>query len=79
LVEQLWSGLSNELFDTLRRYTAFQVVGGWANTGFSLVDQNLVPFQTAYPLLIFMVWLALAGNTAFVSALVLDFPIYDQN
>jgi len=46
-------------------YTAFQVVGAWANTGFSLVDQNLVPFQTAYPLLIFMVWLALAGNTGF--------------
>ncbi|KAF8470908.1 TrkH-domain-containing protein, partial [Russula ochroleuca] len=50
-------------------YTAFQVVGGWANTGFSLVDQNLVPFQTAYPLLISMVWLPLAGNTGFVSAL----------
>jgi hypothetical protein len=59
--------------DTLCRYTAFQVVGGWANTGFSLVDQNLVPFQTAYPLLISMVWLPLAGNTGFVSALVLDF------
>jgi Trk-type K+ transport system membrane component len=56
--------------DTPRRYTAFQVVGAWANTGFSLVDQNLVPFQTAYPLLIFEMWLALAGNTAFVSALV---------
>jgi len=36
-------------------------------------DQNLVPFQTAYPLLLCMVWLALAGNTGFVSALVLDF------
>ena len=57
--------------DIPRRYTTFQVVGAWANTGFSLVDQNLVPFQTAYPLLIFMVWLALAGNTGFVSPLVL--------
>lgn len=46
-------------------FSAFQVVGAWANTGFSLVDQNLVPFQTAYPLLMFMVWLALAGNTGF--------------
>ncbi|KAI9442969.1 TrkH-domain-containing protein [Lactarius indigo] len=46
-------------------FSAFQVVGAWANTGFSLVDQNLIPFQTAYPLLIFMVWLALAGNTGF--------------
>lgn len=62
---------------TLRRYTAFEVVGAWANTGFSLVDQNLVPFQSAYPLLIFVMLLALAGNSAFVSALVLDFPIYD--
>lgn len=46
-------------------FSAFQVVGAWANTGFSLVDQNLVPFQTAYPLLIFMAWLALAGNTGY--------------
>ncbi|KAI0299527.1 cation transport protein-domain-containing protein [Russula brevipes] len=46
-------------------YSAFQIVGAWSNTGFSLVDQNLVPFQTAYPLLLCMVWLALAGNTGF--------------
>jgi len=46
-------------------YSAFQIVGAWANTGYSLVDQNLVPFQSAYPLLIFMIWLALAGNTGF--------------
>ncbi|KAH8982179.1 cation transport protein-domain-containing protein [Lactarius hatsudake] len=46
-------------------FSAFQVVGAWANTGFSLVDQNLIPFQTAYPLLMFMAWLALAGNTGF--------------
>lgn len=63
--------------NTLRRYTAFQVVGAWANTAFSLVDQNLVPFQSAYLLLIFTMLLALAGNSAFVSELVLDFPIYD--
>ncbi|KAH8982185.1 hypothetical protein EDB86DRAFT_3086381 [Lactarius hatsudake] len=36
------------------RFSAFQVVGAWANTGISLVDQNLVPFQAAYPLLVFM-------------------------
>ncbi|KAH9073450.1 cation transport protein-domain-containing protein [Lactarius deliciosus] len=46
-------------------FSAFQVVGAWANTGFSLVDQNLIPFQTAYPLLVSMVWLVLAGNTGF--------------
>jgi hypothetical protein len=56
-----------------RRYSAFQIVGAWANTGFSLVDQNLLPFQTAYPLLLFMVWLALAGNTGFVNPSVLYF------
>ncbi|KAH8982288.1 hypothetical protein EDB92DRAFT_128349 [Lactarius akahatsu] len=36
---------------------------------FSLVDQNPILFQTAYPLLISMVWLALAGNTGFVAYL----------
>ena len=51
-----------------RRYSAFEVVGAWANTGMSLVDQSLVPFQTAYPMLIFLIWVAVAGNTGFVSA-----------
>ena len=60
------------------RYSAFQIVGAWANTGYSLVDQNLIPFQTAYPLLIFMVWLALAGNTGFVSALWIYFTFDSQ-
>ncbi|KAH8982284.1 TrkH-domain-containing protein, partial [Lactarius akahatsu] len=53
-------------------FSAFQVVGAWANTGFSLVDQNLIPFQTAYPLLMSMVWLALAGNTGFVGGCLPD-------
>ncbi|KAA1472124.1 TrkH-domain-containing protein [Dentipellis sp. KUC8613] len=48
-------------------YSAFEIVGGWANTGMSLVDQNLIPFQTAYPLLLFLIYLGLAGNTAFLS------------
>jgi len=55
------------------RFSAFQVVGAWANTGFSLVDQNLIPFQSAYPLLMFVVWLALAGNTGFVGRCLPDF------
>ncbi|KAH8982290.1 hypothetical protein EDB92DRAFT_1819936 [Lactarius akahatsu] len=51
------------------RFSAFQVVGAWANTGFSLIYLQLVrPFQTAYPLLIFM-GLAVAGNTGFVAYL----------
>ncbi|KAI0931017.1 hypothetical protein AcW1_007116 [Taiwanofungus camphoratus] len=45
-------------------FSAFQVVGAWANTGMSLVDQNMVPFRTAYPMIIFLVICVLAGNTA---------------
>ncbi|KAI9066036.1 TrkH-domain-containing protein [Trametes sanguinea] len=45
-------------------FSAFQIVGAWANTGMSLVDQNMVPFQTAYPMVIFLVICVLAGNTA---------------
>lgn len=30
-------------------FSAFQIVGAWANTGFSLVDQNLIPFQPHTP------------------------------
>ncbi|KAI0767347.1 TrkH-domain-containing protein [Fomes fomentarius] len=44
-------------------FTAFQIVGAWANTGMSLVDQNMVPFQTAYPLVFFLVFCVLGGNT----------------
>ncbi|KAH9891907.1 TrkH-domain-containing protein [Cubamyces lactineus] len=49
-------------------FSAFQVVGAWANTGkstpwMSLVDQNMVPFQTAYPMIIFILICVLAGNT----------------
>ena len=36
-------------------------------TGMSLVDQNMAPFQTAYPLMIFLVICVLAGNTCLVS------------
>ena len=32
----------------------------------SLVDQNLVPFQRAYPLLIVVAYVAIAGSTGFV-------------
>ncbi|KAI0049422.1 TrkH-domain-containing protein [Auriscalpium vulgare] len=46
-------------------YSLFEVVGAWANTGMSLVDQNLVPFQRAYPMLIFLIYVVQAGGTAF--------------
>lgn len=47
-------------------FSAFQVVSSYTNTGMSLVDQSMVPFQQAYPMIVFMIALILAGNTAFV-------------
>ncbi|KAF7351098.1 Potassium transport protein [Mycena sanguinolenta] len=46
-------------------FSAFQVVSAYTNTGMSLVDQSMVPFQQAYAMIFFMVLLVLAGNTAF--------------
>ncbi|THH30596.1 hypothetical protein EUX98_g3612 [Antrodiella citrinella] len=46
-------------------FSLFQVVGAWSNTGMSLVDQNLEPFQNAYPMLVVLIFLVMAGNTAF--------------
>ncbi|KAJ7668683.1 cation transport protein-domain-containing protein [Mycena polygramma] len=46
-------------------FSLFQVVSAYTNTGMSLVDQSMVPFQRAYPMIVFMVLLVLAGNTAF--------------
>ncbi|KIJ31257.1 hypothetical protein M422DRAFT_104826, partial [Sphaerobolus stellatus SS14] len=48
-------------------YSMFQVVSAYTNAGTSLVDQSLVPFQRAYPLLVLLPLLILMGNTAFVS------------
>ncbi|TFK48774.1 TrkH-domain-containing protein [Heliocybe sulcata] len=47
-------------------FSVFQIVAAWANTGMSLVDQNMIPFQTAYPMIFFLILCILAGNTAFV-------------
>ncbi|KZV88401.1 hypothetical protein EXIGLDRAFT_839267 [Exidia glandulosa HHB12029] len=46
-------------------FTVFQVASAYTNAGTSLVDQSMIPFQTAYPMIIFMGFLILAGNTAF--------------
>ena len=37
------------------RYSTFEVVGAWANSGMTLVNQNLVPFQNAYPMLFLLI------------------------
>ncbi|KAJ7072702.1 cation transport protein-domain-containing protein [Mycena amicta] len=50
-----------------RRFSIFQVVSAYTNTGMSLVDQSMVPFQQAYPMIVFMAALVLAGNTAFLT------------
>ncbi|KAJ7821116.1 cation transport protein-domain-containing protein [Mycena olivaceomarginata] len=50
-------------------FSMFQVVSAYTNTGTSLVDQSMVPFQRAYVMIICMVLLVLAGNTAFVTTL----------
>ncbi|KAH9831322.1 TrkH-domain-containing protein [Rhodofomes roseus] len=46
-------------------FSAFQVIGAWANTGMSLVDQNMVPFRNAYLMVVVLCLDVLAGNTAF--------------
>ncbi|KAH8087810.1 cation transport protein-domain-containing protein [Cristinia sonorae] len=46
-------------------FSAFQVVSSYTNTGMSLEDMSMIPFQTAYPMILFMILLILAGNTAF--------------
>lgn len=52
----------------LSRFSLFQVVSAFTNSGFSLVDQSMVPFQQAYPMVIGLVFLIIAGNTGYVSS-----------
>ncbi|KAL0574295.1 hypothetical protein V5O48_007653 [Marasmius crinis-equi] len=46
-------------------FSMYQVVSAYTNTGTSLVDKSMIPFQNAYVMIVFMVFLILAGNTAF--------------
>ncbi|SJK97970.1 uncharacterized protein ARMOST_01226 [Armillaria ostoyae] len=46
-------------------FSLFQVISAYTNTGMSLVDQSMVPFQQAYLMILVMIFLILAGNTAF--------------
>ncbi|KAG6828526.1 hypothetical protein H0H92_007654 [Tricholoma furcatifolium] len=46
-------------------FSIFQCVSAYTNTGFSLVDHSMVPFQTAYPMVFLLAFLILAGNTAY--------------
>ncbi|KDQ33775.1 TRKH superfamily [Pleurotus ostreatus PC15] len=47
-------------------FSLFLSASAYTNTGFSLVDQSMVPFQRAYLTVIVVIFLILAGNTAFV-------------
>lgn len=46
-------------------FSLFLSASAYTNTGFSLVDQSMVPFQRAYLTVIVVIFLILAGNTAF--------------
>ena len=52
-------------------FTAFQVVSSYTNTGMSLVDQSMLPFQDAKVMILVMIVLVLAGNTSFVRVAVI--------
>lgn len=45
-------------------FSFFQVFSGLSNTGMSLVDASMVPFNSAYWLILLIAFLILAGNTA---------------
>lgn len=46
-------------------FSLFQVVTAYTNAGMSLVDQSMIPFQRAYPMIFAMMFVIFAGNTAF--------------
>lgn len=49
------------------RFTVYQISSSLTNTGNSLVDQSVIPFQDAYLLVIVQWFLILVGNTVYVS------------
>lgn len=48
-------------------FALFQSVSAFSNTGMSLVDMSMIPFQRAYLMSFVIFVLIFAGNTAFVS------------
>ncbi|KAM0793243.1 hypothetical protein ACM66B_000706 [Microbotryomycetes sp. NB124-2] len=46
-------------------FAFFQVFSAFSNTGMSLIDASMIPFQRAYLLIVVVSYLILAGNTAF--------------
>ncbi|KAF9560954.1 hypothetical protein CPC08DRAFT_750168 [Agrocybe pediades] len=62
-----WTPVFEQQIRPLNRvwFSAYQVVSAYTNTGTSLVDQSMLPFQKAYPMIVAMIFLILAGNTCF--------------
>ncbi|WVR05816.1 hypothetical protein IAU60_002841 [Kwoniella sp. DSM 27419] len=50
---------------TIPWFSLFQSVSAYSNTGMSLCDQSMIPFQDAYLMIFFMMFLIFAGNTAY--------------
>ncbi|KXN87472.1 Low-affinity potassium transport protein [Leucoagaricus sp. SymC.cos] len=46
-------------------FALYQVVSSFSNTGSSLVDQSMIPFQKAYAMIVFQMVLILGGNCAY--------------
>ncbi|KAK8865865.1 hypothetical protein IAR55_001013 [Kwoniella newhampshirensis] len=46
-------------------FALFQSVSAFSNTGMSLVDMSMIPFQRAYLMIVVLIILIFAGNTAF--------------
>lgn len=51
------------------RFSLFQVFSAYTNSGFSLVDQSMTPFRTAYVMIIPLFFVIIAGNTGYVSSI----------
>ncbi|KAL7412684.1 cation transport protein-domain-containing protein [Mrakia frigida] len=64
-------GRYNDVFESQPRFVpigwfaAFQSVSAFSNTGMCLVDTSMIPFQEAYVMIVFMIFLIFAGNTAY--------------
>lgn len=68
-VHKLKSVLHHAYIPLHNRFSLFQVVSAYTNTGTSLVDESMLPFQKAYLMIIVLMLLILAGNTSFVSVI----------
>nr|XP_018267116.1 potassium ion transporter [Kwoniella dejecticola CBS 10117]OBR89274.1 potassium ion transporter [Kwoniella dejecticola CBS 10117] len=55
-------------------FAFFQSISAFSNTGMSLCDMSMVPFQRAYLLIVVTIILIFAGNTAFTPDANIPFP-----